>query len=240
MCVVLIEYNNNKVLLIYVYMPVDDNKPNQNIIEYNYVLNDIKTICNSVNAQQVIIGGDLNTDLVREYYCTHALNQFVEKENLYLCVTDECNTVMHTYYSMSCDSRSPIEHFLISEKCSSALQQYDEIDASDNFSDHFVVECVMNINVDYVYYNEDNNEILKHRYIWDKASPDQVQLYSMALAEMLHDINIPHDAAICTNAMVKGMFDTSKETILQSKCSYTTKVDSKTVPDWNEYVNSYF
>ncbi len=81
-CAVLIEYNSNKVLLICVYMPVDDNRPNQNIIEYNYVFNDIKTICNSVDAQQVIIGGDLNTDLVRDHYCTCALNQFVENENL--------------------------------------------------------------------------------------------------------------------------------------------------------------
>ncbi len=42
-CGVLIEYNNNKVLLICVYMPVDDNRPNQNIIEYNYTQ---KRFCN--------------------------------------------------------------------------------------------------------------------------------------------------------------------------------------------------
>ncbi len=75
-----------------------------------------------MDAQQVIIAGDLNTDLVRDHYSTHALNQFVENENLYLCVMDEYNTVMHTYYSKSCDSRSRIDHFLISENCSSALQ----------------------------------------------------------------------------------------------------------------------
>ncbi len=55
-------------------MPVDDNRPNQNIIEYNYVLNDIKTICNIVDAQQFLIGGALKTDLVRDHYCTRPLN----------------------------------------------------------------------------------------------------------------------------------------------------------------------
>ncbi len=44
-------------------MPVHDNRPNN-----SYVLNDIKTICNSVDVQQVIIGGDLNTDLVRFHF----------------------------------------------------------------------------------------------------------------------------------------------------------------------------
>ncbi len=111
---------------------------------------------------------------------------------------DECNTVMHTYYSKGCDSRSLIDHFLISENCSSA-QQYDDIDTPDNFSDHVAVKYVMNINVDYVCHDEDNSEVLKPRSICYKASPDQVQLYSMIFAEMLHDINMPHDAAICTN-----------------------------------------
>ncbi len=63
---------------------------------------------------------------------------------------DECVTIMHTYYSKSCDSMSLIDHFLISENCSSALQLYGEIDASDNFSDHVAVKYVMNINVNYV------------------------------------------------------------------------------------------
>ncbi len=113
----------------------------------------------------------------------------------------------------------------------------------------------MNINVKYVYQDEDNSEVLKQRSLWDKASLDQVQLYSIVLAEMLHAINIPVDAAICTNnkyinhkkdifnyhdAIVKCMLDASKETIPQSKCSHINKVDSKTVRGWNENVDSYF
>ncbi len=34
LCAVSIEYENIKVLLICVYMPCDDNRPNQNIIEF--------------------------------------------------------------------------------------------------------------------------------------------------------------------------------------------------------------
>ncbi len=37
-CAVSIEYDNIKVLLKYVYMPCDDNTPNQNIIEYKSFL----------------------------------------------------------------------------------------------------------------------------------------------------------------------------------------------------------
>ncbi len=61
-CAVSIEYENIKVLLICVYMPCDDNRPNQNIIEYKSVLNDIITLCNGVDAHYVFVGGDFNTD----------------------------------------------------------------------------------------------------------------------------------------------------------------------------------
>ncbi len=77
-----------------------------------------------MDAQEVIIGGDLNNDLGRDHYCTHALNKFVEHENLYLCVMDECNIVIHTYYSKSCDSSFLIDHFLDSENYSSSLPQF--------------------------------------------------------------------------------------------------------------------
>ncbi len=40
--------------------------------------------------------------------------------------------------------------------------------------------------------------------------------------------------------IVKCMLNASKETILRRKCSHTTNVYSKTVPGWNEYVDSYF
>ncbi len=53
---------------------------------------------------------------------------------------------------------------------------------------------------------------------------------------------INHKKDICNyhDAIVKCMFDASKEALPQSKCSHTSNVDSKTVPGWNGYVDSYF
>ncbi len=53
---------------------------------------------------------------------------------------------------------------------------------------------------------------------------------------------INHKKDICNyhDAIFKYMLDASKEIIPQSKCSHINKVDSKTVPGWNEYVDSYF
>ncbi len=54
MCAVSIEHDNIKVLLICVYMPCNDNRPNQNIIENKSVLNETIT-CNGADAHYVVI-----------------------------------------------------------------------------------------------------------------------------------------------------------------------------------------
>lgn len=133
MCAVSVEFDRMKILIMNVYMPCDDNRPNHNIVEYNAVLNDMRTIFNSSDAQHVIVGGDFNTDLKRSNYFTRALKNFVCDDNMYLCVKDVCNTVQFTYYSKSSDARSLIDHFIISDNIHNALMSYDEIDNHNNF-----------------------------------------------------------------------------------------------------------
>ncbi len=85
-------------------MPCNDNRPNQNIIQYKSVLNDTITLCNGADAHYVIVGGDFNTNLSRTSYITKTFMEYVKHENMYLCVNDVCNTVRHTYYSKSADA----------------------------------------------------------------------------------------------------------------------------------------
>ncbi len=48
-------------------MPCDDNRPNQNIIEFKSVLKDIITLCNGANAHYLIVSGNFNIDLSRSF-----------------------------------------------------------------------------------------------------------------------------------------------------------------------------
>lgn len=63
MCALTVNIADESFLLICVYMPCDDNRPCHNLVEYNTVLNDIKTICNSVDVDHVILGGDFNSNV---------------------------------------------------------------------------------------------------------------------------------------------------------------------------------
>ncbi len=60
-CAVTVELGHTRILIVCVYMPCDNYRPTHNILHYNIALNDIKTICNSVNVQHVIVGGAFNT-----------------------------------------------------------------------------------------------------------------------------------------------------------------------------------
>ncbi len=48
-CDVTAELGDTRMLMVCIYMPCDDNRPTHNIFDYKIALNDIKTICNSVN-----------------------------------------------------------------------------------------------------------------------------------------------------------------------------------------------
>ena len=57
MCAVTVHVDEGILLLVCVYMPCDDRRPNDNLLEYIQVLNDIEVVCNIVDANFVCIGG---------------------------------------------------------------------------------------------------------------------------------------------------------------------------------------
>ncbi len=71
--------------------------PNQNIINYKSVLNDIITLCNGADAHCVIVGVDYNTDLSRTSYFTRQFIEYVKNENMYLCVEDIYIILLNTH-----------------------------------------------------------------------------------------------------------------------------------------------
>ena len=73
-CAILCCFNDYNVLFVNVYMPCDRSN---NVDDYNYILALISALQARVNANYIIIGGDLNTDLKRlQSTNTRALIEF--------------------------------------------------------------------------------------------------------------------------------------------------------------------
>ncbi len=84
-----------------------------------------------MNVQHVIVGGDFNTDMIRNSYFSIVMYDYVISGHFYFCVKNACNTVKSTYYSRCSKSRSLIDHFVISKNMGNRLLSYDEVEQSN-------------------------------------------------------------------------------------------------------------
>ncbi len=243
-CSVTVEIHGTRILLVCAYMSCDDNRPNHNIMDFNIVIKDIKTICNSVNVQLVILGGDFNTDLRRSYYFTTAFNEYINDELMYPCIKSDCSTEQCTYCSKGSNSRSLIDHFVISENLQDDLSSYDEIDSHDNFLDHITFKFVLNVNVIYCHRSATVQENITLP-AWSKLTNGQIIAYQSVLNDKLNNIITPyakmckvHHSEICEyhDAVIMSMIDACRETIPTTKPANKFK----TIPGWNDYVKGYF
>ena len=73
-----------------------DSTTNTNLADYNEVLSVISNFCATYNVVNCVIGGDVNTDISRiKSGNTISLQNFIEKENLFLAINEVINTVTY-------------------------------------------------------------------------------------------------------------------------------------------------
>ena len=93
MSCVKIKFGDDLILLFSVYMPCDQNDRGDSFMEFQNILAEISATCQSKDAQNIIITGDLNSDLNRGSPQVEELKQFCIDESLYACVNSECSSV---------------------------------------------------------------------------------------------------------------------------------------------------
>ena len=151
-CGMIITINDIKMLLFNVYMPCDTESDIANIEEYNSILDHITGIC-SINTDitKVIIGGDLNTDLIRDRSLhTDSLVNFMSSECFHACLYESVSSVDFTYESSVNGTRSTIDHFLISDNLRSVVSDYRSEHDGGNLSDHSPVLLTLNIGIHFL------------------------------------------------------------------------------------------
>ena len=83
LCGVILVIHTFKILLFNVYMPCDTSYDESNETKFADVLNEISIICNKHDVDQVIIGGDFNTDFFGNASLhSITLNSFFDDESM--------------------------------------------------------------------------------------------------------------------------------------------------------------
>lgn len=114
LCGIEMDLGHITLLIFNIHMPTDTTYDRVNLSEFESVLGEISRLCDESNANQIIIGGDFNTDFRRHNSLhTQTLNGFVVQENLCNVLYKPYSKVDYTFESKSNGARSVIDHILL-------------------------------------------------------------------------------------------------------------------------------
>ncbi len=106
--------------------------------------------CNELDCSDFIIGGDLNTNLHRDYSTfTKYLKDVCAAENLKMCSAYRNQSVNYTYTSPADNTTFTIDHFLVIDSMFNKISCYKSIHDGNNLS--FLSPVLLVIDIDIIY-----------------------------------------------------------------------------------------
>ena len=241
------------VLLFCVYMPCDNRAQGINYAVYQDILAEISHLCQVRGNNYVIIAGDLNTDLSRNTYFSHELQQFCNNEDFCTLTCSDLCDFSYTFES-AMGSRSLIDHVIVSKNLLSCVERYNTHDSVDNTSDHLPVTANFNFICEYLLCDNVVNE-KSTKAAWYKASVNNISSYKDHLDKYLSKNGANFDVFSCKqNAcsnklhideidlihkqIVDACVEASKRSIPSIVCGdkVVVNTNSRSMPGFNEYV----
>ena len=247
-CAVKIQIGGHKILLFNVYMPFYNNT--DSLSEYNEVLGVISSISLTEEYDDLLIGGDFNTNVNRHDPLSNLFSSFVNVNGLYCGLNAPVNLVDHTFESKSLESvTSIIDHFIMSQGLFSSLNEYTSVHDGDNMSDHCPIVASFSIDVKHWQVSETCTAQSKAKLDWDKATSECITQYQCFMHETLSQLQFPNDFLACNDffcknpshvyyinqlhtEIINATLDAGNKVI--PKCKKTWE---KSVIGWNEFVS---
>ena len=203
-----------KLYLACVYLPCDGHFSDS---DYTDALSDIFSSDACHEADCIIVGGDFNTDFTRvNSPHTRALKQLCNSESM-TCITqhEKCD-VDYTFESKANNTRSCIDHFIVSENLNDSVVKCITRHEGDNLSDHDPVCLYLSIDVDRFSADE---QVFHSKPLWYKATSVQVKFYQYLLDFYLGSITISRELsslALMLFALINHALTKSMCTIIKS------------------------
>ena len=217
------------------------------IEEFQDTLNTLSAICTENECEYIIIGSDFNTDISRNTAFTSNLNKFM-KESLAFALVSPVANVTYTYESTISNTKSLIDHFLVSDNLMRHVTQYRAVHKGDNLSDHSYVMIIINVpNLTMRTVTPDCKP--QDGIAWNKASAMNICKYKCCFDSRFKHIYIPWEVITCNEIMCKKhkidelnqfymeIIDAYLQAVQCSLSSLKQRVNCrKSVPSWSNYV----
>ena len=142
----------------------------------------------------IILGGDFNVDMSRNWSNTMILDDYCSQANLFP-VTRHKNSVVDYMHHFNIKHFSSLDHFIISEQLYQAsVDKQFVLHDIDNTSDHepLCMHLAMTVaQVDFCH------RVVYPKPSWDKASDSHIAAYKNLLRIELSNVVLPYSALLC-------------------------------------------
>ena len=178
-------------------MPCDTARDHDNLTTFNDMLQEISDTSASLDAQHIVIGGDLNTDFRRlTSLHTRASGTYLIREDIKYGLQLILSEVDYTYQSKINNERSIIDHFLLTDNLYNMISEYKVVHDGDNLSDHSVLQMVLQLPVEYINESGVANRQCDRRIQWRTAQLAHLQQYRYTLDYLLDDVHVPAQTGV--------------------------------------------
>jgi hypothetical protein len=188
------------LLLINVYLPCDNDST---FADFAFELSVCEALINEYVDHDIVIGGDFNIDLARTSANTKCLYDFCVSSNM-ICADFHSNAdIDYTYRFDAAEYFSTLDHFILGERLFRYAVSSVTVDHTpDNLSDHdpIVVTFDLNISLPAMLVNN-----YCKKFVWYKATANDIDAYKKNLSEMLSVITVPVDTLTCYNCQCNDM-----------------------------------
>jgi len=210
-CAVVITLNQQKVLLVNVYLPCDNYSQSLVNPEYQDVLDDILCLWLECDAKSLIVGGDFNTDPRRHNVQSSALANFLTAVDGALA--HNCHDAQQpsdTYFSYDGRNSSCVDHFVIQNSLKAHVSRYQTVDHVLNLSNH--VPIIMHVDVNVLKEMHEPTRLTNDGSIaWGRITNEHIAEYRNHVNIALSSLEIPRCIrechAACSNAQHKFCID---------------------------------
>ncbi len=246
-CGITVKLNSLIVLILCVYFPTDPGTAEYDSSELDVLLSDIHSICDHVNPDGILIGGDINCDFSRNSGFVNDVAGFLASGDLH-SVWDH-NPIDYTYMHTDKESTSTIDHFLLNN----VLQDLCISSGVNHcFSDGiFHSPIFVHLNVDKIPVEPTREETFTPRLAWYKASQNDIELYKHKMGHALSDIHVPDCVNNCSdnrcqNESHKRDIETYYDVLVNVMISASDHIprtckpeDNTRVPGWTVHVKPF-
>ena len=192
----IVKTNEEKVLILDTYFPVDPRTLRFDDNEVLEVFNAIDNVLESNEFSQICWGGDINCDFVRNTGFVQSVDRFIGELNLVKAWERFPIDYTHVHEVGGVTFASKIDHFFWND--SLIVSDAGVLHIVDNMSDHEAIYCVLETSgFDKVSTEEEVTARPSNKPSWKKATPEQRVYFSEDLHQKLENINIPDCVLNC-------------------------------------------